>query len=381
MRMRRKLINRFINLSYQIFEHAIIKELSHKWAYVSYITGPFNRKNNKKYLSGHQNRQEALEIAKVLEELNYSFVITEFNKDTKKIDRNYDLVFGLEPNFLKACASNKDAIKIYYATGAYYKHQNKMIISRTDEFNKKYGTNFPYERLVAPHESSDIADHIIQIGSQITVDTYPANLKRKIVLINQSSHKYDEINILDKINRISRNDFVWFGGGGSILKGLDLVIEYFLNNPKLNLHIIGHVPKIFISVFSKALNRRNNIKFYGFLDINSKYFRDIIDKCTFLIFPSASEAGCPGSVINLQKLGVIPIVSKWASPDNINELGFQLKDLTVEGIKDAIDWCQNVSHNRIKQLIIQNHDYILLNHDLEKFKDEFKRSLSSFINI
>ena len=37
----------------------------------------------------------------------------------------------------------------------------------------------------------------------------------------------------------ARKHFLWFGGGGAILKGLDLVVETFASLPHLQLSIIG----------------------------------------------------------------------------------------------------------------------------------------------
>ena len=65
-----------------------------------------------------------------------------------------------------------------------------------------------------------------------------------------------------------------------------------------------------------------NIKLWGFMDINSDELTAIIDRCNFLIYPSGSEGGCPGAVINSMKKGLIPIVTPWAAFDGIEEYGF-----------------------------------------------------------
>ena len=49
----------------------------------------------------------------------------------------------------------------------------------------------------------------------------------------------------------SRKHFLWFGGGGAILKGLDLVVETFASLPHLQLSIIG--PSAYEKEFEEIL--------------------------------------------------------------------------------------------------------------------------------
>ena len=56
-------------------------------------------------------------------------------------DRHYDIIFGLDPNFVTMSQKNPQALKIYYATGAYWKHQYSIVKNRIDSFNKKHGTH------------------------------------------------------------------------------------------------------------------------------------------------------------------------------------------------------------------------------------------------
>jgi len=349
-----------------------------KWIFVSYITEPFKRKKNDGYFHGHQNRQETLIIAEVAQELGFSYVFNDYDKPLNFWKRNFDIVFGLEPNFKILCEKNPKALKIYYATGAYFKHQNLMIINRTNAFCEKYDTNYPYKRLIKEHNSCEVADFIFQIGSKFTIETYPEHLRHKILIINQTSHVFKNINIEEKIKMTSSKDFIWFGSWGTILKGLDLVIECFFINKSLNLHVVGPIEEEFLRVFKNKINNVSNIFLYGFLDVTSKEFRDLVNKCAFLIFPSASE-GVPGSVINLQILGVIPILSKWASPDKITDLGYLLKDLSISSINESIDWSQSLSHDQLVELIKTNYYYISTTHNNKKFKMEMKNLFNSVI--
>jgi|WetSurMetagenome_2_1015567.scaffolds.fasta_scaffold01070_3 hypothetical protein len=366
-------LNKYLSKSYKCFKG------EKYWICVSYIIDPLSKKKGSNYFNSHQNRQEAVIIQEIFTRFRLSIIYCQFDHLIKFKRKKFDIVFGLEPNFELISKLNPSAIKIYYATGAYYEHQNMMVKKRIDEFNKSHNTNFPYRRLVEKHESNEIADYIFQIGSKNTILTYPKHLRDKIIIINETSHNYKNIDIERKLKSTSKSEFVWFGGGGNILKGLDLVIDYFFEHSNINLHIIGTIEPEFISFYKIKISSSKNIFIHGFMNVESSKFRDIINICSFLIFPSASE-GLPGSVVNLQKLGIIPIVSVWAACDEIHRLGYQLKELDINSIHDAIKWTQTLEDSEIKDLIIKNHKYSLQMHNVERFQREFNDNFKSIIS-
>lgn len=174
----------------------------------------------------HQNKREALIIGKIFYSLGYNVKVARCNAPKECDDRHYDIIFGLDPNFVTMSQKNPQALKIYYATGAYWKHQYSIVKNRIDSFNKKHGTHLPYSRSVDAHNSCEIADIIFQIGSSFTIQTYPPELQNKIKIINQSSNFSQECNLQHKLQSVSIKDFLWFGSSGSILKGLDLVLDF-----------------------------------------------------------------------------------------------------------------------------------------------------------
>lgn len=154
----------------------------------------------------HQNKREALVIGDIFYSLGYNVKIALFNAPEECDTRKYDIIFGLEPNFVTMSQRNPQALKIYYATGAYWKHQLTMVKNRTDLFNTKHGTHLPYSRLVDAHNSCEIADVIFQIGSSFTIQTYPSKLQSKINIINQSSNFVQECDLKHKLQSVSMKD-------------------------------------------------------------------------------------------------------------------------------------------------------------------------------
>lgn len=362
---------------YKLLSPVIVKKAEYMVA-VSYIPEPFCNKNNINYLNKHQNRREILIIADVFHQLGLGYRIERFDKwNIKK--KSFDIIFGIEPNFVRLCKDNPHAIKIYYATGSYFQHQNAMIKRRTDDFNIRKGAFLSYRRLVKPHLSCEIADYIFQIGSQKTLDTYPVHLRHKIKIIHQSCHHFQNFELKRHLDNYDRSHFLWVGSHGSILKGLDLVLDYFLLHPQLTLHIIGYIDNDFYQAYKESLKTAPNIIIHGFIDMDDPRLLSIVYTCSCIIFPSCSE-GMPGSVINMMKLGIIPIVSQWCSTDEIDQLGYEIPEISYEQIDKAIQWFHSLSAKSIRSLIYKNYHYANSTFNSKVFEEEFKQAIISILN-
>lgn len=66
-----------------------------------------------------------------------------------------------------------------------------------------------------------------------------------------------------------------------------------------------------------------------------------------MIYPSGSE-GMPGAVLNSMKKGLIPITTRWAAVDNIEELGFLMPSWSIDGIDVGVKWALSLSKDQVK---------------------------------
>lgn len=336
-----------------------------KWIFVSYIPYVFHEKDISKRLA-HQNQNEMIAIVDALKRLGYNIYVMAYDSTDKLPDIDVSIVFGLEPVFGRACEKYSNARKIYYATGAYYKHQNNMITSMTDNFNSIFNANIPYRRLVNPHNSSEISDSILQIGSNYTIDTYPPNLHYKIHTIHQSS----QATASNTIEYAKENEYIFMGSGGNLLKGLGVLFNYFCHNTDFTLNIIGSIEDDVMEIIRSKITQ--NIRIHGYLNIESEELQSVIKKCNFIIYPSGSEGGCPGAVINMMKKGMIPIVSRWAAFDEIEEYGYLLKDLDSESIHMAIEWSSKLTEEKIVEMKKKASKFVCDTYSLKKFSVEFE---------
>ncbi|MGL4338728.1 MAG: glycosyltransferase [Turicibacter sp.] len=316
-------------------------------------------------------------MKKIIQKFGYGGLIENYNEKNTQID-NYDVVMGLEPKFNEVCDNNPKALKIYYATGAYWAHQNKMIKKRTDEVNRRYNTNLSYSRLVSAHKSNEIADYILQIGSSYTIQTYPEEIRCKIHTIDQSFVPIKNINIEKKIKNSDRNHYLWFASGGTVLKGLDLLLDFFSQNKDLTLHVVGPIDSDFKEQILPLFKNFENIRLYGYLDLQSKTLNNIIQVSTYVILPSGSE-GLPGSVLTGMGAGLIPIVSKYAAFDGINEMGYIIDDFNTESIANVIAEVQNLSDEEISKKMILASETVFSRFNLNRFEKQFIDFLSSVL--
>lgn len=347
-----------------------------KWAYISYIPRVYYKKKNSAWFDRHQNRREALVIGEVFKRLGFNYVMATYDRPAECDNRKYDIIFGEGPCFSIMAERNPEALKIFYATTAYPEYQDRMVKERTDEFNQKHHTQLTYARMSPSVLRGLSVDAVLQIGSLATIQTYPVEWRSKITLINQSSNLLQSVNVEDKILSYDRTHFVWMGSTGSVLKGLDLVLDFFIRHPELHLHVIGRMDEDFKAYYSSLLADKSNITLWGFQNVNSEEFKHILKKVTFCIYPSASE-GCPGAVVTLMKMGIIPLVSSVASFEEIDSCGQVVSSLTDEALEESIRWSQSLSDDMIKQRIVQSVLVATRKWNLASFEMEFENYIRS----
>lgn len=88
----------------------------------------------------------------------------------------------------------------------------------------------------------------------------------------------------------------------------------------------------------------------------------------------------PGSVITSMYYGIIPIVSRWAAFDEIDEMGYLLAGLDEESIQLAIDKVQKLSDEEVENLSLKCVKFAQNTYNLKKFKEEFKQYIQKYGN-
>lgn len=339
------------------------------WVYISYIPYVYLHLEDEEYMCGHQNRKETVVMVDALNELGYNVYLHDFTIDAKLPNIEPDIVIGLEPNFNRACRKWSHTKKIYFATGAYYKHANKQIVTMTDYINRKYDGHIAYKRMTKDHDACELADVIMQIGSSYTVATYPKKVADKIVLIDQSSQG----RIIEDKKYAPENEYFFMGSGGNVLKGVSLLLEYFSQHPNLKLNIVGPIEDDFKQAMSPLLT--DNIILHGFVNMKSDKMYNIASRCNFVVYPSGTEGGCPGAVINAMKMGLVPIVTPWAAFDGMEDCGFIMDEWTTDALAKGIDWSLALPHETVENMSKEARAICTNRFNLNRFKKLFKQEI------
>jgi glycosyltransferase involved in cell wall biosynthesis len=361
-----------------IRNYKIINDEKYPYALISYLPFPYRINRRKSMLNRHQNRLEAIEIGNVFSNLGYNIDIVMYNRYTFIKKNKYKIIFGLEPNFERASKNNINSLKIYYSTGAYFNYQNLMEIERSNEISKKTGYKIKPCRLVKIHESLKFADAIIQIGTKYSMDTYPEDVQNKMIIIRQSSVPLSNKDVKYFNNTRKKTNFMWFSANGAALRGLDLCIEYFETHNDIVLYIAGNVEKDFLRAYKNIISKSSNIKFIGWLEPNSEKMDYYLSICAFLLYPSASE-GMSGSVINLAKTGIIPIISKITCYDGFDQFSIIINQINIDDLGKAIRLALGMTDIERVEKSMMASKFVNDNFNLDTFSNDLSNALVKII--
>ncbi|HEU5114606.1 MAG TPA: glycosyltransferase, partial [Candidatus Paceibacterota bacterium] len=154
----------------------------------------------------------------------------------------------------------------------------------------------------------------------------------------------------------AKKTFLWFGGGGAVHKGLDLVLEAFATLPNLTLHIVGPVAaeEDFVKAYEKELalpnvhlHGRPKIDANGFMTIDGAPFSDIADACGALVYLSASE-GTSGAVVQAMHAGLYPIITPESGIDS-SAPSIAIAHPSVESVAAAVRAFSSLPSENIRE--------------------------------
>lgn len=256
-------------------------------------------------LNKHTIYWESVEMVK---QLNVHGYIVDFadGRSKPQVDYSkYDLIID-NWNNLKDCPINDKQTKIHWTTYPHWLTYNLAELNRMQMFHARTGIHVPMNRQLPTILSDEYADYLTYFGTDLQLADMDRKAKRFQINIS-SAHipKYVKKDI-----SIARNKFLWIGGGGLILKGLDIVLEAFSQMPEAELYIVGNPPEEprFWKWAKPIVETSPNIHLMGWMDLTSDEYNEMADKCIATVYASAGEGG-PGAIARAIHNGLIPIVT------------------------------------------------------------------------
>ena len=356
---------------------------------LSFVTQPFTLAPNEFLTDPHSNNWVAPEIVRLLSERGYDIDIINWDNTSFVPKKKYSVCIDMQYNLERLSPLlPKNCIKIMFLVASYPKFQNEAEQKRIQDLQKRKGVLFSTHRTDPITSNPACADFIVGYGNKTVHETFPLPSGKKIIPIHgptMEAYDFPE----DKDFSLARKHFLWFGGGGAILKGLDLVIEAFAQLPHLNLTIIGPASyeKEFEKIYKKEL-KLPNIARYGrphldgkdpFSKTDGRYIHDILKECGAVLGMSASEGGGAATVQAMQA-GVFPIVTPNTGIDE-RAPSIILKNPTVTDIIKEVEEFSNISPEKLKELSREVWSFTKAHYTKKAFTEELENFLDNIVKL
>jgi len=346
---------------------------------ISYVLDPFTLKPGEPIPTSHTQHWECLQMAKTFLDFGYNVDVIWFYNDTFLPKKDY--AFFIETRWnLQRCIPflNKDCVKIFHSDTAHILFHNAAEAKRLLELQQRRGITLTPKRYEHPNKAIEYADCATVLGNEFTMNTFGYANKPlyRIPISAPTLYPWPE----NKDFAACRRNFLWFGSGGLVHKGLDLLLDAFSQMPDYHLTICGPINKEeeFETAFYKELYETPNIHTIGWVDVTSQKFLDIVNSCLGIVYPSCSEGG-GGCVINCMHTGLIPIVSYESSVDISDDYGVILKENSVEEIKRTIQSISELSASQLEEMTRKSWEFARENHTREKFAQVYRETIEKII--
>ena len=326
------------------------------------------------------NRGIAQEIPRVLNELGYIVDIVNFDNRSWVPSQPYDLFIGHGGmNFERfSKALSKTTIRIYFSTGLYWRTWNIRLAKRLYDLSLRRGYALPAYRAISDDEefANRAADGIICLGNKAAVDSY--SMFSHVVGINNAVFPPQWEGWRDKDYAEGRNHFLFFSGRGSILKGLDLLLEVF-SRTQLHLHICHHMEPDFSTVYRRELAEFPNIHVYGFVKMRSPQFQALAKRCNWIISATCNE-GQPGALLEGMAYGLIPIAPSSANID-LEDWGIRLFDCEIETIASIARQASEIPAEECERRAARIMEVTRTIYSVKTFRENFKAALNEICAV
>lgn len=329
------------------------------------------------YSKGRTQPYEILSMIKVFSELGYCIdVIGSY--DIKSIDyvkvKTYDIIFGFGETFYQLTQLQPKAVSVLYMTEnhpliSYREEQKRLVyfqsrhrkgvkISRSGSFYTLVHLEKLYSHVITMSEIAPFEPLYKKPYSIFPTGIINPNFKNKI-----------------KNHQSSRKNFLWLGSDDAIHKGLDLLIDIFSQRQDIVLHIGGLSDKD-----KKILNipKRENIINYGYIDVKSNLFLEIIENCSYSILPSCSE-GCATSITTSMLHALIPIVIKDTGFNRLGENAIFLKDYKIDYIDSVLTKLSREDPDRLSLFSKKVFDFAHKKFLIQTFEKNFKTIMNDIL--
>ena len=338
---------------------------------VSYVIESFTTDPNNPAYRSHTHYWETRQMVNTFLEIGYAVDLISYRNTSFQPQRDYDIFIGVRTNFDRLSSLlNADCRKVAHLDTAHWITNNHNAYTRlSDLCHRRKVAIKDSIRLIEHNLAIENAELVTILGNDFTINSYAYAGKpmHRIPISSPISFEWSKRNI-DSI----RNNYMWFGSSGFVHKGLDLVLELFAGLPHYHLYVCGplDMEKAFVSEFHKELYETRNIHPVGWVDVNDVTFKQILDSCLGIVYPSCAEGG-GGSVICCMQGGVIPIASYESSVD-IADNGIILKESSLVEMQEEVVRLSGLSSRELENMSHETWQFASRIHTKEYFAEKYR---------
>jgi glycosyltransferase involved in cell wall biosynthesis len=347
----------------------------------SYISAPFLLKPGEPMPTSHTHYWESWRMATTFLELGYNVDVINYTNQTFLPEKDYAVVVDVRRNLERiAPLLNGDCIKVMHLDTSHLLFHNAGEASRLLALQQRKGVTLQPRRFAMPNWGIESADFATMMGNGYTSRTYAYANKPIYCLPISTPLLYPWHD--QKDYEACRKRFIWFGSGGMVHKGLDLVLEVFASMPDYHLTICGPVEreKDFERAYYKELYQTPNIHTVGWVDVTSPEFAAITNTSIGLIYPSCSEGQC-GGVVTCLHAGLIPIVSRESGVDVSADFGVYLESCSLEEIRSAVRRVSTLPGQQLQRMARNAWEYARARHTRERFAAEYRKAADQVLTL
>lgn len=345
---------------------------------LSHIRGDFLNNPDRPIPNTHTNFWTALEMARTFLELGYRVDVISFGNHDFLPKTGYDVLIDTRYNLQRlAPLLGPNCLKILHIDTTHMLFQNAAEASRLLDLQGRRGVTLLPVRYERPNLAIEHADCATVCANDFTIGTYRYAGKPiyRIPIPAARLCPWPD----GKDFSAARRHFLWFASHGMVHKGLDLVLEAFAGMPEYRLTVCGPVDREpdFVKAYRKELFETPNIHLRGWIDIDSREFLDLADRCIAHVFTSASEGGA-ACVIETMHTGLIPIVNYESSVD-VHDFGVLLKGVSVEDIRDGVRMIAEMPASMLEERARRAWEHVRTHHTREHFSRVYRQTIREIL--
>jgi glycosyltransferase involved in cell wall biosynthesis len=349
-------------------------------ALFSYVLDPLLPGAPEEVPHSHTHFWESREMARAL--VGFGFVVDAIhwtNSDFVPRER-YDLVVDVRLQLERlAPIVGARTLKVLHAETAHHRAYNAAQERRRRELAERRGIQLAPYKALEPNRAVESADAVTILGNATTQATYAfAGKPLYPVPISQPRlYPFPE----DKDWASARRRFVWFGSGGLLHKGLDRVLEAFVELPDLELTVLGPVDREpeFERAFRRELRRTPNVRTHGWIDVASRAFAEVARTRGALVYPSCSE-GQNGGTVTCMHAGLVPIVSRESGVDVTPATGIVLERSSIDEIRERVLEVSRRSPGELAATGRRAWDWARRHHTRERFAARYREAMLEILD-